>query len=60
MKVTLPYDPMWIAVEWAKTNCPNYITNAIHEDENGKKDYRRIDYFFSVDNEATLFALRWV
>ena len=27
--VTLPYDPVWTALAWAKENCPSYITNDV-------------------------------
>ena len=52
MKVTLPYDPLWTPLEWAKEYCPSYITNTAIED--GK-----ICYYFSDDAEATMFKLKW-
>lgn len=58
--VTLPYDPEWKALAWAKEHCPSYITN------NGQKiapymyDYNNIDYFFSNERDAALFSLRWI
>jgi len=27
MTVTLPYDPEWKALEWAKKHCQSYISN---------------------------------
>lgn len=59
IKVTLPYDPIWRPLEWAKENCPSYITNALHENDQRDWEYLRIDYFFSDEKDATLFALRW-
>lgn len=52
MIVTLPYDPLWTALEWAKKNCPSYITNRVAED--GK-----ICYYFGEERDATAFLLRW-
>lgn len=58
--VTLRYDPTWEALEWAKVNCPSYITNQSHSIPNSVlRDASRIDYFFSDDKEAAIFALRW-
>jgi len=60
-KVTLTYDPVWRALEWAKVNCPSYITNEIHQavPNNFSADNTKIDYFFSDDEDATYFALMW-
>lgn len=59
--VTLPYDPTWTALEWAKENCPSYITNANHFSAvTGWYDSNKIDYFFGNDAEATAFMLRWI
>lgn len=60
--VTLPYDPVWPALDWAKRNCPSYITNKVHptEDRTLTKQPIRIDYFFHSDKEALLFALTWI
>jgi hypothetical protein len=52
MTVTLPYDPLWRAVDWALKNCPSYITNTAQP---GNK----ICYYFSNDAEATMFKLKW-
>ncbi len=67
MKVTLPWDPEWKPLEWAKENCPSYITNDENRERNGlimvdggwAKEYY-IDYFFSDEKDATMFALRWL
>lgn len=61
--VTLPYDPTWKALEWAKKNCPDYITNKVNSKRFGigysvDGDYL-IDYVFSSTESATLFALKW-
>lgn len=58
--VTLPYDPTWQALQWAKRNCPGYITNDVHMDGYNSYDHSKIDYFFSNKRDATAFALRWV
>lgn len=52
IKVLLPYDPIWKALLWAKENCPSYITNS--SDPEGK-----IVYYFSEENDAVIFTLRW-
>lgn len=63
-KVTLPYDPVWKALDWAKIHCPDYITNGIHKRDDATvadwNDWNRIDYFFSSDRDAVLFSLRWL
>ena len=56
MKVTLPYDTQWLALKWAKVNCPSYITN---QGENIGLDVYVIHYFFGQQRDATAFALRW-
>jgi hypothetical protein len=61
--VSLPYDPVWKALEWAKAHCPSYITNDVHHDDSFiitelKGEYF-IDYFFGKEEEAVLFTLRW-
>lgn len=58
--VTLPYDPTWKPLDWVKKNCPSYITNAVHLAENNVHDTSRIDYFFSQQRDATIFALKWL
>lgn len=63
--VTLPYNPVWAPLEWAKKHCPSYITNAVHPRDNGDKfdilvagNYK-IDYFFANEKDALMFRLRW-
>lgn len=60
MKVTLTYDIFWTPVEWAKENCPSYITNALHLDEDDRPDIAKVDYFFGSEADAVLFALKWL
>lgn len=64
IKVTLPYDDKWLALAWAKEHCASYITNS-KSDRKGeiisyfsRKVY--IDYFFSDEKDATMFALKWL
>lgn len=67
--VTLPYDSEKYshssAVDWAKKNCPSYITNDVHRSFNPEQglfvpDIDHIDYFFSCERDAALFTLRWL
>jgi hypothetical protein len=53
MNVTLPYDPTWQALEWAKKNCPSYITNSA--EFGGKIIY----YYFGTEEDAVMFKLKW-
>lgn len=63
--VTLPYDPVWRALDWAKDNCPSYITNDVHtKEQTNTKDSpvyieHYINYYFSDPKDAMWFALRW-
>jgi hypothetical protein len=57
--VTLPYDPTWKALEWAKKNCKSYVTNQTHQDGYNTYDQNKIDYFFSKETDAVLFAMKW-
>ena len=59
MTVTLPYDPLWRALDWAKKHCTSYITNDIHQDGYNTYNRNKIDYFFSDKNEALMFKLKW-
>ncbi len=62
MKVTLPHDPLWYALEWAVLNCPSYITNDTERitDSLGSEEITVVHYYFSNDRDAVLFALRWL
>jgi len=57
--VTLPYRPLWEPLDWAKKNCPSYITNDAHSIGNNSYDNSKIDYFFNDEHDAFKFALRW-
>jgi len=68
MKVTLPYDPEWRALDWAKINCKSYITNQASSKSFklvavkggwANTQERYIDYFFSDEQDAVMFTLRW-
>jgi len=67
-KVTLPYHNMTEAVEWAKINCPSYITNQasgwnMQAVSGGWVNVPDIDFFFDNTEEGlqdmALFILRW-
>lgn len=57
--ITLPYDPEWKALEWAKEHCPEYITNAVHKNT-GEQAATQIDYFFTTSRDAVFFSLKWL
>lgn len=60
--VTLPYDILWRPLVWAKENCPTYITNTIHDSKPSERceTYETyIDYVFSSETDALMFALKW-
>ena len=57
--VTIPYDPFWEPLDWAKENCPSYISNDVHMDGYNTYDSSKIDYFFSDTEDAVLFKLTW-
>jgi hypothetical protein len=59
MTITVPYDIRWLALDWAKENCPSYITNDVHMDGYNTYDINKVDYHFSDEKDALLFALRW-
>jgi hypothetical protein len=64
MKVTIPYDPQWIPLKWAKKNCPSYITNDVTpvEPKRSLSDPTNqiyINYYFSEERDAMMFMLRW-
>lgn len=58
--VTIPYDPFWEPLEWAKEHCLSYITNDMHCDGYNTYDSTKIDYFFADEEDAIMFALRWL
>jgi hypothetical protein len=68
IKVTLPYDPKWQALAWAKEHCESYITNitnvaaptgALNPAPGGWIADYCIVYYFGHERDATLFALKW-
>lgn len=66
MKVTLLYDPLWEALDWAKKYCPSYITNSaapvkpiFKPRDQMELTYVYIDYYFGSEKDAILFSLRW-
>jgi hypothetical protein len=63
IKVTLPHDPLWYALEWAVKNCPSYITNdaeTVTIDKYGLEVYMKVNYYFSDQRDANWFALKWL
>jgi hypothetical protein len=63
--VTLPYDPVWTALAWAKEYCPSYITNKVSNTTRLKQvpggwvNDSRIVYYFNDEQDAVLFKLTW-
>ena len=51
---------LYCAIDWAKENCPHYITNDYHPHP---VTYRLVDFFFhdceAAKKEMTMFVLRW-
>jgi hypothetical protein len=59
MTVTIPYDPFWEPLVWAKAHCSSYITSDMHQDGYNTYDHTKIDYHFSDEKDALMFMLRW-
>ena len=61
MRIVLPYDPDWQALKWAKDHCSSYITNKAEVAESSKIGYIQYNvvYYFSNDQEALMFKLKW-
>lgn len=58
--VTLKYDPIWKALEWAKKNCKSYITNiAGGRGHNDTWENYQVNYYFGSEKEALLFKIAW-
>lgn len=59
--VTLPYDPVWRALDWAKEHCSSYITNQARTMPKSTFHNRNyvIDYYFGDERDALMFRLRW-
>lgn len=57
--VTLHYDPIWKALEWAKENCPSYTTNTLRHSGEWEPKEVYIDYYFGNSGDAVAFALNW-
>jgi hypothetical protein len=54
--VTLPYDPLWQPLDWAKEHCPSYIIKDIYRCQ---YNIKWVDYFFGDDRDALIFTLKW-
>lgn len=59
MTITIPYDPFWEPLVWAKEHCLSYITNDMHQDGYNTYDHTKVDYHFSDEKDALMFMLRW-
>jgi hypothetical protein len=66
MTVTLPYDPDWKALAWAKEYCSSYITNKASNttrlkqvSSSGWVNDSSIVYYFGDEKDALMFSLRW-
>lgn len=59
--VTLPYDPVWSALDWAKINCPSYVSNRQKFNSDSQYHYHEhfIEYVFNDESDAVIFALKW-
>jgi hypothetical protein len=59
--VILPYDPVWLALDWAKKHCPSYITNdAAPHTKQSDIWGPEIRYYFGTEHDAVAFSLRWL
>ncbi len=58
MTVTIPYDPEWKALDWAKKHCPSYTTNKVLTTNHAGECFR-IAYHFSDERDVMMFTLRW-
>jgi hypothetical protein len=57
--VIIPYSHE--AIVWAIENCPNYKTNILDfSDWQIDEGVLRVKVYFEHENDATLFALRWI
>lgn len=63
MRVTIPKDNLPAAMDWVTDNCPNFIRNEYHvdEDDDGFYDLNRFDLFFEpwAIDEMTMCALKF-
>lgn len=64
VKVTVPFDPEWRALAWAKEHCTSYITNTsvagrIRPVPGGWVNDVDIVYYFDDEHDATMFTLKW-
>jgi len=63
--VTLPYDPIWAPLIWAKEHCPSYITNKasnttrLKQVSGGWINASCVVYYFGDEQDAITFSLRW-
>lgn len=63
--VTLPYDPAWAPLSWAKEHCPSYITNKASNTTRlkpvagGWVNDSSIVYYFGNEQDAIMFKLTW-
>lgn len=56
--VTLEYDPVWIALQWAKEHLSSYITNKAVCPSGPTANYL-IAYSFGEEEDAMMFHLKY-
>ena len=58
--VTLSCDPVEPRNNWAKENCPSYITNVLgYTDAMYWISELSVKYYFGEEKDAVMFILRW-
>ena len=62
-EVSISHSKCHGALDWAKENCPSYVTNRVDIIRLAEMDEKvgpiYITFFFADEKDATLFALRW-
>jgi hypothetical protein len=56
--VTVDYSKVDEALEWAKKNCPGYITNDYHRVSADEFDIMFVDFFFVANATEDIVAFR--
>lgn len=58
--IILPHDYEWDATEWAKENCPSYLSATAHIRLDRNLPASKIEYHFADEADAAIFTLRWI